>query len=145
MSKPVVILDTSVVVSTFLSTQQSSALDVIKLAFKKDIILASSLEILQELQQKIASEKIKKHPNFNSKKVGQFIAWYKYNVQFYSIENDLVVPISRDHSDDIFLFLAKYVQADHLISLDNDLLVLKYFYDTEIVTPSDFMQVYKSK
>jgi putative PIN family toxin of toxin-antitoxin system len=143
MHTPIIILDTSVILTTFMNQVDSYATEIIKLAFKKEIIIVSTLDIFVELQQKIANPKLKNRPNFNSKKVSQFVAWYKYNAQFYSIENDLVVPISRDRSDDIFLLLAKYIHADYLISLDNDLLVLKYFYNTKIVTPGDFMKAYK--
>jgi len=47
----------------------------------------------------------------------------------------------RDPKDDAFLACAKVSQADYLVSEDNDLLVLKAHYTTEIVNVSHFLSI----
>ena len=51
-----------------------------------------------------------------------------------------VVPICRDAKDDFLLALAKAAKADLLITGDDDLLVLKKYGRTRIVTPASFLK-----
>jgi uncharacterized protein len=50
----------------------------------------------------------------------------------------LPMPVCRDPKDDEILALAKQVTADYIVTGDNDLLVLKQFESTLIVTPREF-------
>ena len=45
----------------------------------------------------------------------------------------------RDPTDDQFLSLANQIKADFIISFDKDLLALKRFGKTDIVTPGEFL------
>lgn len=138
-----IILDTSTILTTFISQNNNHSGNILKMAFKKEIKIVSSPDIFLELQQKAASPKIKNHSNFKPKKVAQFLAWYKYNTMFFEFEDDLN-QISRDKNDDKFLLLAKYSEADFLITLDKDLLVIANFYNTKILNPKDFIQNFKT-
>lgn len=51
-----------------------------------------------------------------------------------------VLPICRDAKDDFLLALAKAAKADLLITGDEDLLVLKKYGWTRIVTPAIFLK-----
>ena len=53
-----------------------------------------------------------------------------------------VVDICRDPKDNFLLALAKDGNADYLITGDNDLLVLKEFGKTKIVTLTEFAAVF---
>lgn len=62
------------------------------------------------------------------------------------LENNLIsvnpatkVSICRDPKDNMFLEIAKEVEADCLITGDNDLLNLVKFENTEILKPSEFL------
>ncbi len=51
-----------------------------------------------------------------------------------------VIPICRDAKDDFLLALAKAAKADLLVTGDDDLLVLKKYGRTRIVTPAEFLK-----
>lgn len=51
-----------------------------------------------------------------------------------------VLPICRDAKDDFLLALSKAVKADLLITGDEDLLVLKKYGRTKIITPAEFVK-----
>ncbi|MDO8514919.1 MAG: putative toxin-antitoxin system toxin component, PIN family [bacterium] len=65
------------------------------------------------------------------------------------IESAIVVKIeeigsvSRDPNDNIFLATAKASKADFLVTEDQDLLVLKEFKGTKIITAIDFLRIIK--
>lgn len=135
-----VILDTSTVLAHLLSRGKSHTRNNIRLAKLKKISLAVSDETLQELKKKIRTEKIKKSRNYNSRHVGIFIAWYIYNNRFFNnSRQEEINPVLRDQKDSIFLHLARKSDADYLITLDQDLLILKTIDKTKIVTPETFI------
>jgi uncharacterized protein len=51
------------------------------------------------------------------------------------------VDICRDPKDNKFLALAKEIQANYLITGDKDLLVLKEFETTKILSPGEFLEL----
>jgi predicted nucleic acid-binding protein len=51
-----------------------------------------------------------------------------------------VIPICRDAKDDFLLALAKAAKADLLVTGDEDLLVLKKYGRTRIVTPASYLK-----
>lgn len=53
-----------------------------------------------------------------------------------------VVPVGRDAKDDFLLALAKASKAEFLITGDEDLLILKRYGRTHIISPSDFLRVH---
>jgi putative PIN family toxin of toxin-antitoxin system len=57
------------------------------------------------------------------------------------VDGHSVVDICRDPKDNFLLALAKDGNADYLITGDSDLLVLKEFERTKIVTLSEFESV----
>jgi putative PIN family toxin of toxin-antitoxin system len=60
-------------------------------------------------------------------------------VKLILVNPETKLTICRDPKDNIFLELAKAVQADYLITGDNDLLTLNKFENTEILKPSQFI------
>lgn len=68
-----------------------------------------------------------------------FVAWYTYHSQLFSVQtSDINIKI-RDRNDVIFLNLAKVSEAHYIITGDKDLLILKTFGKTKIVTPEEFI------
>lgn len=59
------------------------------------------------------------------------------------LTSDEIEPVCRDPKDDIFLAVAKKAGADYLVSEDKDLLVLKQYVETQIVTVTAFLEVLK--
>ena len=51
---------------------------------------------------------------------------------------------SRDANDDYLLDLAQLIDADYLITGDNDLLVLQQHYQTKIINFNDFLTIFNS-
>jgi len=83
----------------------------------------------------------------------------KYKISEYEIENLIknmyefgeVVAVeskiskSIDVKDNCFLECAFIGKADYLISGDSDLLNLKFFYNTDIITPARFIKIIEHK
>lgn len=135
----IVIVDTSVLVSYLLSKGKNNCRQIIQLARDKRVRLASSKEILNELKHTLGQSDIKKLPGYKSRLVASFIAWYQYNVEYFSIE-DIVFPhTTRDTSDTMFLKLAIVSNAQYIISGDKDLLVIKQIKKTKIMNAAEFI------
>ena len=136
-----VILDTSVIIAFLLSTGRSFAREIVCQAKNKKIKLAASKEKIIELKKTLSYQSIKKLPNYKSYLVASFIAWYQYNVIYYSLENKKIFKGLRDIKDNIFLQLALISKAKYLITGDKDLLILKRVKSTKIITTKDFFEL----
>lgn len=137
------ILDTSVLISVLISRGLSYGRQILEHAYDQKVTLAASQETFHELRTKVKADSIKKYPTYKPAKIAAFIAWYKYNAQFFSLVEAPNIPLSRDTNDMMYLQLAQASQADYLISLDEDLLILKAFENTRIATPEEFMKTKK--
>lgn len=135
-----VILDTSVIVSALLSRSPNHTKNILEMAQKPLIELVSSYDSIAELKNTFSDTTIKKHPNYNSNKLGRFLAWYIYNTKQFS--PDIKLDICRDSKDNKFLELAVISRAEFIISNDLDLLVLKTFQGIQIVKPVDFITLF---
>lgn len=140
----ILILDTSSILSMLLTKKGNNTRSIIQLAEKNAIVLASSIETLTELKKKASSTKIKTHPNYNSRTIGNFINFYQHCIKKFVLK-DLKTPHIRDERDSIFLLLALISKADYLISGDKDLLEIKKVGKTHILKPADFLKEYKNR
>jgi putative PIN family toxin of toxin-antitoxin system len=52
-----------------------------------------------------------------------------------------VERVCRDPDDNYLLALARTVDADYLVTRDEDLLTLRRFHNTEVIYPARFMQM----
>ncbi len=59
-----------------------------------------------------------------------------------AIPDNLIPDICRDKNDNQILQLAEYIKADIIISGDKDLLVLKKFKSTNIISPREYFIKY---
>ena len=107
----------------------------------EDCKLYVSDEIWQELEQKIFSQKFDKinRNQLSSGEKQQFLSLLKVNLIFQKSQFEL--DVCRDPDDNKFLELAKTISAEFIISGDLDLLALKTFEQTRILSPSEFLQI----
>jgi putative PIN family toxin of toxin-antitoxin system len=70
-----------------------------------------------------------------------------YLTENATLQNPPALPhqICRDKNDDIIISLADTVKAPYLITGDNDLLELKRYKNTRIITPREFWEILRNK
>ena len=125
-----IIIDTNLWIH-FLLTKQFSFLD--KLLEKKVKFIFSE-ELLSEFLEVVKRPKLSKY--FQEKDLEQLIEIIDQYAEFYRITT--IVEICRDEKDNFLLALSKESNADFLLTGDKDLLILKKFEQTEIVTIAEY-------
>ena len=133
------------IVSFLISDGESYARDIISLAHKNKVQLIATDETFDELREALKASRIKKLTSYKPAKIGSFIAWYQHAAQFISVPKEEHPSItSRDPKDTIYLLISELSNADFLITVDKDLLILKKVGQTHIVTPESFMKKQKT-
>jgi len=128
-----VIVDTNLWIS-FLLTKNLSALDI--LFQNTQITLLFSKELLDEFVEVSNRPKFKKY--FSTEDLQALISSIKKHAEFILVSSE--VSECRDPKDNFLLSLAKDGKAIHLISGDKDLLELKKFGKTSILTYTEFIK-----
>ncbi len=128
-----IVLDTNWYISYLIKKSDSRLSTILS---EEQIKIIASDKLIEELRNKIHSKKFRKY--FTINEAEQFIELIK-EVSIICNPTTLVT-ICRDPKDNYILALAKDSKADFLISGDNDLLVLKNFEATEIVTLNQFLK-----
>lgn len=124
-----IVLDTNVILSSFLT--EGIAHKIFNHCVINHSIYLSDY-IVNELTR-ILTKKFKvKNSELNE--LLNFIESFLINVK----PDNLIPDVCRDKNDNQILQLAEYIKADIIISGDNDLLVLKKFKNTNILSPRDF-------
>lgn len=134
-----IVLDTSVIVSGLLSPHASPA-QIVTAWREGHFVLLYSQEIYAEyadvLQRAWMHERLRHAPN----RVADFLEAVRILgeeiVGFVSVHGEI-----RDPFDEMFLRCALLGEADYLVSADKDLLSLKSFKNTVILSPGDFAGV----
>jgi uncharacterized protein len=133
-----VIFDTSALVSAVLrigSIPHRALLE----AFATCDVCASA-ETLVELERVLDLEKFDRYLDRGLRR--EFVALIRRSVHLFAVKNDdleAVDPPRRDSKDDQFLALALVVEADVLVSSDEDLLVLHPWRGVAIMRPGEFL------
>src|ERR1035437_981353 len=137
-SRPLkLIIDTNLWISFIISHKQDQ-LDT--LLFDKKARLLFSTELIDEIQQTIIKPKLKKYFGTNA-----FQAMFSTFEPFIDlIEVEITITVCRDPKDNFLLALAKDGKADYLLTGDKDLLDLKKFGKTKIITIADFFKTIKN-
>ena len=128
-----IVFDTNVLLSAFITQGLSTrvldiCIDYHQLFISKFIMS----EVIEKLEKKfkVKNKEIIKIKNF-------------LNNAFSNIEPKSEKPlICRDKDDNNILHLADYINADIIITGDNDLLDLKEFNKIDIISPRQFMEKY---
>lgn len=137
-NKPLtLIIDTNLWVS-FIISKKLNLLD--SLLFAGDTRLLFSLELISEIQETIAKPKLKKY--FGTKALEEMLSVFEPYIELIKVES--IVTVCRDPKDNFLLALAKDGNADYLITGDNDLLILKKFRKTKIISLTSFIETMKN-
>jgi len=126
-----IIIDTNLWIS-FLLSKKFNFID--KLLDSGNLELVFCNELLSELVEVAGRPKLQKFFTIEDWEL-IFGIIERYAVYVHVVSS---VTLCRDSKDNFLLSLAKDAQADYLLTGDNDLLVLKTFEATQIVTIAEF-------
>ena len=126
-----VIIDTNLWIS-FLLSKKSSFLD--NLFRNSEITLLFSKELLEEFVTVSTRTKFKRY--FTEKDLQELITSIKAHAEFIIVSS--TVNICRDPKDNFLLSLSKDGKANYLVTGDKDLLEIRNFGKTSILTLTDF-------
>ena len=129
-----VILDTSTYIAALLSETGGSA-EIFERIIENKIHNFYTEEILNETTNVLSRPKFKleKEKQQHFTHIIQEISYKILQLQEFKVTQ------CRDKKDDKFLSLAKQIEADYIITLDNDLLTIKKIENTKIITPGEFL------
>jgi len=127
-----VIIDTNLWIS-FLINKDYSKFD--KILSERLVTLLYSQELIDEFIEVAQRPKFKKY--FTTEDLQALLLSLSSRATF--IEVDSTVDVCRDPKDNFLLALAKDGKASHLLTGDKDLLVLKNFGRTKILTIADYL------
>ena len=130
-----IIIDTNLWISYILS-KKLDQLD--ELIFSNRSQLLFSLELLEEIEATIKKPKLKKY--FDETSLDEMFITFEPFIDLVNVKSK--VNICRDSKDDFLLALAKDGKADYLLTGDKDLLEIKKFGKTIILTISEFLENY---
>ena len=128
-----VIFDTNIWIS-YLISNEFSFLD--KLIEEQSIVLIFSIELLEEFYEVANRKKFMKY--FTSNELDRLIEFISTFAYFVNVQS--IFDVCRDPKDNYLLSLSYDAEATHLITGDNDLLEMKYFYKTQIIEYSSYIK-----
>ena len=126
-----VVIDTNVMISFMIGKRLRKLKD--KLS-DSSIRLILTEQLISELKMVTCRPKFKKY--FEKQDVFEFIGLVSIIGLFYQIID--IPDICRDSKDNFLLSLCLIGNADYLVTGDKDLLVLKEYKGTKIITPTEF-------
>lgn len=127
------IIDTNLWVS-FLISNSHRKLDTLLIGNK--IIFLFSEALLAEIKQTISKPRLKKY--FLENAFGEMMEVFEPYIELIEVRS--TVNVCRDPDDNFLLALAKDGKANYLLTGDEDLLILKNFGKTSIVTIASFLK-----
>lgn len=105
--------------------------------FFGDILFCFSKELIVEIRDTLQHEHLAKR--VNQINLQAFVYFEKNIARVFTVKND--VTICRDKKDNFLLALARDAKANYLISGDEDLLTLKKYETTLIITLPQFIEI----
>ena len=129
-----IVFDTSAYVAALLS-QTGGAAAVFEQVILQNVFNFYTNNILNEVKTVLARPKFQ----LTGEKQDHFLQLIREVSHEIQQLNKFETKQCRDPSDDQFLSLANQIKADFIISFDKDLLALKRFGKTDIVTPGEFL------
>jgi putative PIN family toxin of toxin-antitoxin system len=131
-AKDRVIIDTNLWIS-FLLSKDYTKLD--KLFRQQNIKLLFSKDLLEEFIEVARRPKFKKY--FSISDLNDLLSEIYFRAEFIEVTSEVI--FCRDSKDDFLLSLAKDSNASHLITGDVDLLEIKNFEETKILTITEYL------
>ena len=132
------IIDTNVWISFLIGKRLSSLVEIFK---REDIVIYVSDQLLGEITEVAHRRKFKGIIKPDS--LFLLFELLQHRCVFISVQEDYNVPL-RDAKDIFLLSMSHEVNADYLITGDQDLLVLKSFEGTRILTFAEFTKLLNS-
>ena len=130
-----IVVDTNLWISFLMSLPTEQRLRRLLLSGRIDIVF--SKELFNELE--ITAKRRKFYQYFDTEQVEMLLQMLMENVDVVDVCS--VVKICRDSKDNFLLALAQDGDVDYLITGDRDLLMLKKFGKTKIVTLTAFENI----
>ena len=127
-----IVIDTNLWISFLISHRQDRLDD---LLLDRHVRILFSAELLDEISATIAKPKLKKY--FGADALAEMLFSLEAYIDFIEVKSS--VNICRDPRDNFLLALSMDGHADFLISGDKDLLELKKFGKTKIVTIASYL------
>lgn len=138
-----VVVDTNVLVSGLFGIKNSPSSLVLSSIRTQKVILVTSPLILEEIGEVINRERIVKLTRMSPEERAAFL---EELIERSDVTEgrQLSKLVGRDIKDDKFLACTFEAKAEFLITGDDDLLVLKVYEGTRIVTPREFLEILKT-
>jgi len=131
-----VILDTNIWISFLIGKELQSLKDFI---VSERVKLIITDQLLDEIRIVTLREKLRKY--FDQVKVVEFIAFLE--IIAVKVELKKIELVCRDPKDDFLLALCKAGEVDFLVTGDKDLLEMKTYARTQILTVKQFSEIVK--
>jgi putative PIN family toxin of toxin-antitoxin system len=131
-----VIIDTNIWISFLIGKELQNLRDLIA---NERIKLILTDQLIDEIKIVTSREKLKKY--FHPDKVAELISLL--NIISEKIKIKKIQQICRDPKDDFLLALAKGSKADFLVTGDKDLLEIRLYGKTKILTVKEFKEKLK--
>ena len=131
------VVDTNLWISFIISNKQN-LLD--PFLFSGDVRLLFSIALLNEIRETIEKPRLRKY--FGATAFEEMFFMFEPFIDLIKVES--VVTACRDPRDNFLLALSKDGKADYLLTGDSDLLVIKNFNKTKIITIADFIEAARS-
>lgn len=128
-----VIIDTNLWISFLIGKELSYLKDLI---VNEKIKIVTSDLLIAEIMLVTSRPKLKKY--FQPEKVEELISLFDIVAEKVKLKK--IESICRDPKDDFLLAMAKESKADYLITGDKDLLEIKVYRNTEILTANKFIE-----
>lgn len=128
-----IIIDTNIWISFLIGKELQ---DLKNLLVNEKVKVITSEQILIEIRLVTSRDKLKKY--FNQESVSDLITLL--DILSNKVKIKKIDRICRDPKDDFLLALSKESQANYLITGDKDLLAIKIYGRTKIVTVKEFKE-----
>lgn len=132
--RPLIVIDTNVIISAARTPKPSAARDVVSLWKRGFLQLVLSDAIIREYLLVLSRF------DLTENQMKAWARWFVHPSKTVYLVEPRQVKESRDPKDDPFLGAASTGGADWIISRDEDLLVLREFEGIPILTPAQFME-----
>lgn len=135
-----VVLDTNVIVSAIIGRRYSPSLEIFESFKSHKFILATSVAILEEIEEVLNRERIIKFHGFNLSKRSKIIINLAKSSSI--VPDTSVIEVVQDDPDDNKILVCAFeAEASYIVTGDRHLLKLKKFKGTKIVTPREFKDI----
>ena len=133
-----VVVDTNIIISSIF--WGGAPYEIIRLGLDGKIEICSSTSILNEVRKVLQDPKEKF--KLSEEETNNIIQTIRECVSI--TESKEKVTLSRDPKDDHILECAATSKATFIVTRDNELLVLKEYLQTKIISPNDFLHIIRN-